>query len=395
MTHFRPKDEVELVGIVQQALATEEPMELVAGGSKRSLGRPMQLPHVLDLSGFCGVQVYEPEELILTVGAATPMAEIERTLAGAHQMLAFEPGDWRALLGTADKTQTLGGVLSCNIAGPRRIRQGAARDHMLGFHGVSGRGESFKAGGKVVKNVTGYDLCKLMAGSYGTLAALTEVTVKVLPYPEATRTVALKGLAVDAAVKAMIQAVGSSHELGGAAHLPAVLSPTGAAMTVVRVEGPVPSVEARAVALRDELSGFGAAEIIDNDASLPLWQTFRDIMPLASPADAAIWRVSIAPTDAPALVDTLSRALDLRYFLDWGGGLLWLAVTGASDGGATAIRSAIKSGHATLIRGGDGLRAAVPVLQPQNPTVAALARRVKDSFDPKRIFNRGRMYGDV
>jgi glycolate oxidase FAD binding subunit len=395
MTHFRPKDEAELVAIVQQALASEEPMELVAGGSKRRLGRPLQLPHVLDLGAFSGVDVYEPAELVLTVGAATPMAEIERTLAGANQMLAFEPGDWRALLGTGDAIQTLAGALSCNLAGPRRIRQGAARDHFLGFHAVSGRGEAFKAGGKVVKNVTGYDLCKLAAGSYGTLLALTEVTVKVLPRPEATRTITLKGLAVDAAVKAMIQAVNSSHELGGAAHLPANLSPSGAAMTLVRVEGPVPSVEARASALRDELSPFGIAEIIDNDSSLPLWQTLRDVTPLVSPADAVIWRISIAPTAAPALVDVLSRALDLRYFLDWSGGLLWVAVTGAPDGGAAVIRAALKAGHATLIRASDALRLAVPVFQPQAAPVAALSRRVKDSFDPKRLFNRGRMYGDV
>jgi glycolate oxidase FAD binding subunit len=147
--------------------------------------------------------------------------------------------------------------------------------------------------------------------------------------------------------------------------------------------------------LRDELSPFGIAEIIDNDSSLPLWQTLRDVTPLVLPAEAVIWRISIAPTDAPALVDTLSRALDLRYFLDWSGGLLWVAVTGAPDGGAAVIRAALKAGHATLIRASDALRVAVPVFQPQAAPVAALSRRVKDSFDPKRLFNRGRMYGDV
>ena len=176
-------------------MANEEPLELVAGGSKRNLGRALQAPHLLDLSGFAGISNYEPEELVLTAGAATPAGRrIEAALAAKRQMLAFEPPDWRALLGSTGQGQTLGGAVACNLSGPRRIRQGAARDHFLGFAGVSGRGEAFKAGGRVVKNVTGYDLCKLMAGSYGTLAALTEISVKVLPAPEATRTVIAAGL---------------------------------------------------------------------------------------------------------------------------------------------------------------------------------------------------------
>jgi glycolate oxidase FAD binding subunit len=194
LSRFRPTDEKQLAEIVSAALDSEEPLEIVAGGSKRGLGRPLQAPHTLDVSGFSGIRQYEPEELVLSAGAATPMDEIERALAAKRQMLAFEPADWRALLGSGGQGQTLGGIISCNLAGPRRIRQGAARDHFLGFQGVSGRGEAFKAGGRVVKNVTGYDLCKLLAGSYGTLAVMTEITVKVLPLPEATRTVALKGL---------------------------------------------------------------------------------------------------------------------------------------------------------------------------------------------------------
>jgi glycolate oxidase FAD binding subunit len=394
MTRFRPKDESELVQIVQHALGEEEPLELLGGGSKRRLGRPMQTPHTLELGGFSGIKLYEPAELVLTAGAATPMAEIETTLAGSNQMLAFEPGDWRALLGVSDAAPTLGGVLACNLAGPRRIRQGAARDHFLGFSGVSGRGELFKAGGRVVKNVTGYDLCKLMAGSHGTLAALTEVSVKVLPRPEATRTIMIEGLDDAAAVRAMTQALNSSHELGGAAHLPGRVSRTGKAVTLARVEGPVPSVEARAAALRQELAAFGAAEILGDDASQTLWHALRDVSMLAAPADAVLWRVSVAPSTAPALIAQLSRALDLRYYFDWGGGLVWLAVAGAVDGGAGPIRAAVSSGHATLIRASDALRAAVPVFQPQARDLAALAARVKESFDPKRILNRGRMVAE-
>jgi glycolate oxidase FAD binding subunit len=395
VTHFRPSDENELVAIVQQALAADEPLELIAGGSKRGLGRPLQTPHVLDLGAFAGIRDYEPAELVLTAGAATPFAEIEAALDGARQMLAFEPADWRALLGTQDKVPTLGGALACNLAGPRRIRQGAARDHFLGLKAVSARGEAFKAGGRVVKNVTGYDLCKLMAGSYGTLAALTEVSVKVLPRPEATRTVALAGLDVTRAVAAMIQALNSSHEPTGAAYLPAEVAPSGKSLALIRVEGPVPSVEARGAALRRELASFGDAEILGDDASLKTWRDIRDVAPLARHSDAAIWRVSVAPSAAPALIAALGRALDLRYFLDWGGGLVWLAVRPAQDGGATAIRGVLGSGHATLIRASDALRAAVAVFQPQAREVAALSARVKESFDPTRLFNRGRMVAEL
>src|SRR3954468_11897818 len=228
MTRFQPADLAELRDAVNAALTAEEPVELVAGGSKRGLGRPLQTPHTLDLSRLAGIRDYAPNELVLTAGAATPLAEIERVLAENGQMLAFEPPGWGGLLGVEDAAPTLGGVLACNLSGPRRIKAGAARDHFLGFRAVSGRAEIFKAGGKVVKNVTGYDLPKLMAGSYGTLAALEEVTVKVLPRPEAACTVMLCGLDPAAAIQRLSRALASPHEVSGAAYLPANLaaSPT-------------------------------------------------------------------------------------------------------------------------------------------------------------------------
>src|SRR5207344_1724084 len=219
MARLLPASLVELRDAVAGALAAEEPVEIVGGGSKRALGRPLQTPHTLDLSRLAGIRDYAPSELVLTAGAATPLAEIERALDEAGQMLAFEPPDWRGLFGTEDASPTLGGVLACNLSGPRRIKAGAARDHFLGFRGVSGRGEVFKAGGKVVKNVTGYDLCKLMAGSFGTLAALEEVTVKVLPRPEALSTVMLWGLDALTAVRTLNRALASPHEVSGAVYL--------------------------------------------------------------------------------------------------------------------------------------------------------------------------------
>jgi glycolate oxidase FAD binding subunit len=397
LSRLAPADTRDLEAIVADAVAHEEPLELVSGGSKRGLGRPLQLPHVLDLSAFAGIRLYEPEELVLTAGAATPMRAIEAALADKRQMLAFEPADWCALLGSGGSSATIGGVIACNLAGPRRIKQGAARDHFLGFHGVSGRGEAFKAGGRVVKNVTGYDLCKLIAGSYGTLVALTEVTMKVLPRPEEERSILVRGLDDATAQRAMGEALNSSHEVSGAAHLPHGESGRDKPLTLLRLEGPEPSVAARATALTAELATFGAIEEAKGAESLRLWRSLRDAAPLAALAGRAVWRVSVPPTAGPAVVAEASRHLDARHFFDWGGGLVWLAVAGAEDGGGAAIRGALgaSGGHATLIRGAPALRAAVPVFQPQAPALAALSRRVKESFDPKRVLSRGRMYPEL
>jgi glycolate oxidase FAD binding subunit len=399
---FRPQDSRELAQLVSWAVAEGQALEVMANGTKRGLGRPVEAAHVLDTTGFAGVRSYEPEELVLTAGPATPLAEIERLLAQSQQMLAFEPGDWGPLMGAAPEQQTLGGVLLCNLAGPRRPKQGAARDHLLGFHAVSGRGEQFKSGGRVVKNVTGYDLSKLMAGSYGTLAVLTEVSVKVLPAPEETGTLVLSGLDDVRAVAAMTRALNSPHETGGAAHLPAatagsVLSGADRATTLIRVEGPPPSVEARATALRGELQEFGAAELLRGGIARQPWRALTDIAPCAGDAERVVWRVSVAPQAGPGVAAAVTRALDARYFYDWGGGLLWLAVADASDGGGAVIRAAIKEtgGHATLIRAPEALRREIPIFEPQPPALRALGLRIKDSFDPKRILNPGRMYRDL
>src|SRR5690242_1084373 len=361
------------------------------------------MPHVLDLGAFAGIRDYEPAELVLTAGAATPLGEIEAALDGARQTLAFEPPDWRALHGTSDNSATLGGVIACNLAGPRRIKQGAARDHLLGFHAVSGRGEAFKAGGRVVKNVTGYDLSKLMAGSYGTLAVLTEVTLKVLPKPEATWTLVLWALDDERAVATMTQALNSPHEVSGAAHVPSesvasALAGASQGATLIRLEGPKPSVEARAAALREELRDFGAAEVLVDESAVAPWRALADIKPLAAEQERVVWRLSVAPHSGPTVAAAITRALDARIVFDWGGGLLWCAVAeAAADCGSEIVRAAAKSagGHATLIRASAELRRRVDVFEPQPAPLAALSRRIKESFDPKHILNPGRMVRDI
>jgi glycolate oxidase FAD binding subunit len=404
MAEFSPTTLDELRDAVGVALAAGEPLEIVAGGTKRGLGRPLQLPRTLDLSRLAGIRDYAPSELVLTAGAATRLDEIDMALAAARQMLAFEPPDWGALLGLppeAAARRTLGGVIAGNLSGPRRVKTGAARDHFLGFRGVSGRGEVFKAGGKVVKNVTGYDLAKLLAGSFGTLAVLEEITVKVLPRPESACTVLLDGLDAAAATQAMIRALASPHEVSGAAYLPgAPASPAPAGMADIaafRLEGPAPSVAFRRERLLAELAAGRDAAVLETDASADFWRAVGDALPLAGLAGRAVWRVSVAPSRGAELGEAIGRRLDAVWYLDWGGGLLWAAIGDAEDGGAAVIRGAIRgpnghgTGHATLIRASAALRQAVPVFEPEPPALAALSARIRDSFDPRRILNPGRM----
>jgi glycolate oxidase FAD binding subunit len=388
MTRHRPTDIKQLRDIVAWAVAEAQPIELVGGGTKRAIGRPGQAAHTLDLGAFAGIRSYEASELVLSAGAGTPLAQIEQVLEEKQQMLAFEPP-------ALAPGQTIGGVIAANLSGPRRLTAGAARDHFLGFSAVSGRGEIFKGGGKVVKNVTGYDLPKLMAGSWGTLAALEEVVVKVLPRPEKTRTVLLFGRDDEAAVAALSRGLGSAHEVTAAAHLPAAaagrsavayVSGAGRAVTALRVEGFGPSVEHRCRALRDLL---GAEEELHGMNSRTLWGEIATASLL--PEDRLLWRVSVAPSAGPRVAAEVARSLETQCLYDWGGGLLWIAVAGSPpDGGAAAIRGAVAAaggGHATLFRAPETIRAAVPVFEP--PT--ALARRVKEAFDPRGVLNPGRM----
>jgi glycolate oxidase FAD binding subunit len=280
---------------------------------------------------------------------------------------------------------------------------GAARDHFLGFRAVSGRAEVFKAGGKVVKNVTGYDLPKLMAGSYGTLAALEEVTIKVLPRPEDSCTLMMCGLDAAPAVQRLIRALASPHEISGAAYLPASLFAPGTShpgspgIAALRLEGPPLSVAFRRERLLAELGSDCEAAVLEAEPSAEFWRSIRDVAPLSQPADRVVWRVSVAANRGAQIGEGIAREIAAGWYLDWGGGLLWVAVAGTEDGGAAVIRGAIRgpdgrgTGHATLVRGSSALRLAVPVFEPQAAPLAALAARVKLGFDPHRILNPGRM----
>jgi glycolate oxidase FAD binding subunit len=400
VTTLAPRTAAEVVDAVRWAMDAGEALEVVGTGTRRALGRPVEAPHVLDVSALRGVLEYEPEELILTVLPATPLVEIEALLAARRQCLAFEPSH-------LPDAGTIGGVVSTGLAGPRRPKAGAARDHVLGLTAVSGRGEVFKAGGKVVKNVTGYDLPKLITGSYGTLAVLTELTVKVLPAPEDTRTLILSGQSSADAVRTMTRVLQSTADASAACYLPsgvaAAAAIEGGAATAFRLEGVSPSVEFRLARLQQELAKEGSLSILDREPSLEFWRGIRDVAPFARDTGRMLWRVSVPPAQGAAVLATIQASLaEAQAFLDWGGGLIWIEAPAPADiAGAHACEQRIRAsfaksgGHAMLIRASAEMRRNVNVFQPQELSLAALSGRVKQQFDPKRVLNPGRMYAGV
>ncbi len=359
-------------------LANDKALEVAGQGTKRAIGRPSQTDLTLDLSGLTGVTLYEPAELVLSARAGTPLAEIEAELEMHNQQLAFEPIDYGPLFGGEAGPGTIGGVIAANLSGPRRIKAGAARDHFLGVTAVTGRGDTIKSGGRVVKNVTGYDLCKLFAGSWGTLAAMTDITIKVLPKPETEATVLVQGLD-DARACA---GHGRRHGLAfrclrrRASARPRrllVRRPAQAeASTALRLEGHAPSVAHRKDTLAALMAPFGPVEILDDDASRALWRSVRTLKPFATARERPLWRISVAPARGHELAAAITPAAQMFY--DWAGGLIWVAMPLSDEPDAAAVRGAVAAigGHATLIRAPASVRAALDVFAPEAPAIAAL-----------------------
>lgn len=374
------------------------------GGSRARIGASIEVGTEIALSKLRGISDYEPAELVLTAAAGTRLSEIEALLEKNGQMLGFEPRDYGPMFGAPEGQGTIGGTVAANCAGPRRFAAGAARDHFLGFEAVSGRGEIFKGGGKVVKNVTGYDLPKLLAGSWGSLAILTEVTLKVTPRPRGLATVLLSGLTDREAAIAMSKAIGSTTAVTGAAHVPAACvaalpalehATAGMSATLLRVESLASSVTPHIDALMRYLQPVKVAAVLEETATRSLWRGLRDVRPFiaATPNDAAaLWRISVPPMKGPAVAETLTP-LGAAWFYDWAGGLVWLAVPAAlPDAGAASVRAAAAEaqGHATLIRAPASVGTGISRFEPQSGTLGELARRIKTAFDPAGVLNPGR-----
>lgn len=388
-----PASEQEASDVIAAAAREGRRLGIRGGGTKSGIGCAVNHGETLSSAGLTGVTLYEPAELVIAARAGTPLAVIEEALAANGQELSFEPPDLRALLGAAGAA-TVAGLAAANLSGPRRIMTGACRDSLIGIRAVNGRGEVVKSGGRVMKNVTGLDLVKLLAGSWGTLAFLTEVTFKVLPQPERRATLVLRGLDDRRAVDALSAGLGSPFEVSGAAHLPANAGQE--ARTLLRTEGFGFSVAYRLKSLQALLAPFGGGDVIDDVEGALLWQAVRDVAPFTRPGDA-VWRVATAPSRGSDVAAALRKALDCSLFYDWGGGLLWVSVPAEGDAGTRAIRAALTApgDHATLIRAPASIRAAVDVFQPLAAPLMRLSKSIKQSFDPVGIFEPGRMYRDV
>jgi glycolate oxidase FAD binding subunit len=356
----------------------------IRGGGTRDPGRPGP-GEVLSVAGLAGIELYEPGALTLVVRAGTALAEVEALLAAEGQRLPFEPPDLRGLLGTAG-VSTIGGVLATNASGPRRVQAGAARDAALGVRFVDGAGRVVKNGGRVMKNVTGYDLVRLMAGSRGTLGVLTEVALKVLPAPPASAMLRLEGLAPADAVAAMAAALCSPFEVTGAAHLPGDGPDAG---TLLRIEGFEDSVAYRAAQLSAVLRPWGEVVADREQARVAgAWARVRDAVPFHA-RQGDVWRVSLRASRAAEVLARVAGACDLNdWFMDWGGGLLWMCLPEGTD---LRAHAGTFDGHATLVRASDATRARIAPVPPEAPAVAALSRALRARFDPRGLLNPGLM----
>jgi glycolate oxidase FAD binding subunit len=368
-----PRDQDDLCQIISGAAANGDRLELCGGRTKDGFGAPRKAT-LVSMAAISGIVDYDPAELTLTVRPGTPLTEVEALVAAEGQMLAFEPwGEARA---------TIGGSVAAGVAGSRRVTAGSARDHLLGFSAVSGRGTSYVAGAKVVKNVTGYDLPKLMAGSWGRIGAMTELTLKVLPAPRLTFTLMAREISPRAAHAAMACALGSNAEVSAAAHLQ-----TGEIL--LRVAGFAPSVEARCAALPALLRHHCALERLDEVEAAPLW---RIAMTGNGLAGAARWRVHLPPRHAPDLIDRLTH-IPFEWSMDWGGGLIWIATDDLSD--TVRQEAARLNGIASLVSAPLDMRSRIPAPHPSVSGVAALEQRVRRSFDPQDVFVTGRFMEDA
>ena len=390
---LKPDSESATGEIVREHFRKRKPLR-IAGGGTRPVGNSVDAAQTLSTGGLSGITLYEPGALTLVAEAGTLLETIGDALAAEGQHLPFEPADYRALLGTRGNS-TIGGVVAAGVSGPRRIQAGSTRDSLIGVRFVSGEGEIIKNGGRVMKNVTGYDLVKLMCGSHGTLGILTEVSFKLLPRPQATGTVMVTGLDDRAAVTALLKALGSPFDVTGAAHLQK--GEDGKPLTLIRCEGLPESVGYRSGRLKDMLAPLlpASAELaIESDPArnAGIWKQVRDVEPFAA-RKGGVWRLSVKPSDGPDVVSEIAGKLGCEALYDWGGGLVWLLADAADGEAAAVIRGAVdaRGGHATLFRRNTPGNGSVETFHPEQPRIAAISQNLRRQFDPAGILNPGLM----
>jgi len=406
-----PKDEKEVSNFIKKFYKSNTPIEIIGSGSKVKLGKPIQSAKTLNLSKIRGIVEYLPEELYIKVKAGTPIKEIEEKLKKNKQQLAFEPIDFGYFLNGKTDYGTAAGQVACNISGSRRFKVGSVRDHVLGFRGVNGKGEIIKSGGVVVKNVTGYDLSKLICGSYGTLIAITEVTFKVLPAPEASKTMIIHNQKVESAVDLLNRSISSSNDISGAVFFPNKPEIAGSIMniestfklndlehegsiTAIRIEGSKKSIDQRIENLIKELKIVSTnISILEPYQSEIFWNKVKSLEFFSNTKNSII-RIVIPPAACAHLIYQFSDKF--KYYLDWGGSLIWLEAFELSEDMFESIRKKVVrlGGYITMIKNSDYLPYVEDVFT-INRDRFNISQNIKKSFDPKRILNPGKMYTGI
>ncbi len=403
LSTFKPKSLDEISSIIKECYKKSIPLEISGLQSKKNIGRNFQAEKTLDLSNYSGIIDYKPEELYIKVKSGTPIKDIKRELDKNNQQLAFEPNDFGPLFNGKSKEGSIGGVISCNFAGPRRFKVGSARDHVLGFQGVNGKGEIIKSGGTVVKNVTGYDLSKLLSGSFGTLAVLTEVSIKVLPKPASNKTLVIDNPHLIKALEYLNLSLSSSSDPSGGVFYPEYFRnyftfndlTSGGPITAIRVEGPSESIMHRINKLCEELKiQKNEMVILEPEQSNIFWEKTRSLE-VFSDLKNNLLRVVVPASETFDVINKL-KPYEIKYFIDWGGSLIWLQVDSINSQSLRQIKDIVNKslGYVTVIKIEENLKAFIDIFT-IDPIKYKITEKIKKSFDPKRILNPGKMYSGI
>lgn len=403
---YMARDEAELAEFVRGANAGSHTLEVCGFRSKREAGRPIRPSAVVSTAKLSGITLYEPQGLVISAKAGTPLHEVETALSRRNQELAFEPADLSRIYGADALAASIGSVAAMNVSGPRRILRGAARDHLLGIRAVNGEGVAIKSGGRVMKNVTGVDLVRGLSGSWGTLAVFTELTFKVLPKAPESRTIVFLGLADEAAVGVMSAAMGTPYEVSGTIHLQGQLvdrlsdqeiAPSKTPVTALRLEGTPESLVYRAEKLRRQLAPFGDTYELDHQRSRIFWADIRSLAFLSADFERPLWRITVAPSKAPLIVRALSAFFHVNAAYEWSGGLLWLELPASSDASVTEVRRVLAEFQvdSMLMRAPRQVRSSIEVFHPLPLAKMKIVQALKKAFDPAGVLNPGRMYAGV
>ena len=403
LSTLKPEGEEAIAEAIKHCYKKNIPLEISGLGSKKNIGKNFQSQKTLDLSNYSGIIKYEPEELYIKVKSGTSIKEIKEELDKKNQQLAFEPNDFGFLFEGKSNEGTIGGVLSSNFAGPRRFKVGSARDHILGFKGVNGKGEIIKSGGTVVKNVTGYDLSKIITGSFGTLSVFTEISVKVLPKADLAKTLVIENPHLKKGLDYLNVALGSSTDPSGGVFYPEYFRnqftfndlTTEGPITAIRIEGSKLSVDERINQLLEELNvSSKEISILDSTQSNIFWENTRSLKVFTG-LKSNLLRVIVPASEVFDLINKL-KPYNIKYFVDWGGNLVWLQLDEINWNSIKEIRSLVKNlgGYLTIIKAEASLKASIDIFT-IDEVKYRISEKIKKSFDPKRILNPGKMYTGI